>query len=159
MKSIQRHFLPLFLLSFALSACQSQRAGELHLTPQDTEAMPVEFLIGTYEVIGRYPDSEQLYAGTVEISLSELDTNAVSITRIINGTSIQGDGKITNATGDTITVLRVVFEEAGQTMEATYLMDSDLNNYARLTGYVYVQNGETRLPGIESLFHDHYRSP
>jgi len=119
--------------------------------------MPLAFLVGTYEVIGRYPDAEQLYSGTVEISLSDTDAESVSVARTIDGVSTHGEGKMTTATGDAIAVLRVVFQEADRTMEATYLINSDLDNYARLTGYVYVQSGGTQLPGIESLFHDHYR--
>lgn len=155
MKNIERYFLPLFLLSFMASACLSQRQNQTPLSPQD--APPIAFLVGTYDVIGRYPDSEQLYTGTVEINRSDTETNAVSVTRTIGGLATQGEGEVTTATGDAIAVLRVVFQEAGRTMEATYLLDSDLDNYARLTGYVYIQSGGTQLPGIEALFHTHYR--
>lgn len=157
MKSIQPHSLPLFLLLIGTSACLSQHESQNHIAQQDAPPVPIEFLVGTYDVIGRYPDSEQLYTGTVAISLSDTATNSVSVTRTIGEISTQGEGELTTATGDAIAVLRVVFQEAGRAMETTYLIDSDLDNYARLTGYVYMQGGGTRIPGIESLFHAHYR--
>lgn len=158
MKYTKPHSLPLFLLLIGTSACLGQRESQNHTAQQDAPPIPIEFLVGTYDVIGRYPDSEQLYTGTVAITLSDTEPASVAVTRMIDGVSIQGKGEITTATGDAIAVLRVVFQEADRVMEATYLIDSDLDNYARLTGYVYVQAGRTQIPGIESLFHNHYRN-
>ena len=39
--------------------------------------------------------------------------------------------------------------------EATYFFNSDLDNYARLLGYLYVIQGGTKEPGLEALFIDH----
>jgi hypothetical protein len=157
------------ILSFGLTgiaACQGEReapAPEIEqeepvlASEQEATGMPAEFVVGSYEVIGRYPDSEQIYTGTVEISISDQDPNALSVTRMIGGNTIRGKGMLTNTTGDGVVVMRVEFEEDAKTLEATYQVESDLDNYARLTGYVYAKNGGTTLPGIEALFHNHYR--
>jgi hypothetical protein len=39
--------------------------------------------------------------------------------------------------------------------EATYLINSDLDNYARLSGYLYLIQGGTKVAGLEALFIDH----
>jgi hypothetical protein len=49
-------------------------------------------------------------------------------------------------------VLRICFSVGAEPYEATYLWHSDLNNFARLTGYVYPQKGTTKFPGLEALF-------
>ncbi len=125
--------------------------------PAPTPAMAAEFLAGSYDVVGRYPESERTYAGTMTIALPTTETETLSVTRVINGITRQGIGALAT-TADAAVVLRVQFEEGGETLEATYLIGSDLDNYARLTGYVYAKSGGTILPGIEALFHDHYKS-
>jgi len=45
--------------------------------------------------------------------------------------------------------------EENKSYEATYLIDSDLDNYGRLTGYLYIKGTETKKPGLEALFIDH----
>lgn len=119
--------------------------------------MPLAFLEGSYEVIGRSPDSEDLYSGTVTMMLSNSEAETLSVTRTIGGTSIQGEGAFAETRSDAVTVLRVAYKEDGQNREVTYLIEVDLDNYARLTGYVYQKDGETQLPGVEVLFNDHYR--
>lgn len=118
--------------------------------------MPAEFVAGSYDVIGRYPDSEQPYTGTMTISLGDAAAKSLSVTRVIGGVARQGSGEFAT-TAHAAVVLRVQFEEEGRTLEATYLVESDLDNYARLTGYVYSKDGGTRQPGLEALFHDHHK--
>ncbi len=65
-------------------------------------------------------------------------------------------GKIDVVTADKIKVLRVTFTENKKEYEATYLIDSDLDNYGRLTGYIYLKAGGTKSPGLEALFSDHF---
>jgi len=108
-----------------------------------------DFLQGSYEIIGRYPDSSTLYSGTATFQLSD---SSLKVTRIINGIETVGQGMIETATADKRTVLRVRFTINDKKYEATYLIDSDLDNYARLTGYVYLKSGATKKPGIEALF-------
>jgi hypothetical protein len=78
------------------------------------------------------------------------------VTRVISGERITGVGKIEHALGpDEANVLRVRFTRNGQEYEATYILQSDLDNYARLSGYVYQPGKHTSDPGLEALFIEH----
>ena len=129
-----------------LSILFSQLSAQKHT---DKNEFLKDFLQGSYEVIGRYPDSNALYSGTVTIQLSD---SSLKVIRIINGVETDGQGMIETATADKRTVLRVCFILDKIEFEATYLIESDLDNYARLTGYVYIKSGATKKPGIEALF-------
>ena len=111
-----------------------------------------DFLSGSYQVIGRLADSDQLYSGKVEFKLSG---NQLEVVRLIGGHRVRGIGRIETATPDKIKVLRVHFRSKDKDYEATYLIGSDLDNHGRLTGYVYFKDGETRTPGLEALFIEH----
>jgi hypothetical protein len=64
----------------------------------------------------------------------------------------RGTGSIDLATADRIKVLRVRYQGG---LEGNYLFGSDLDNYARITGYIYrVGQRTTRNPGLEALFAD-----
>ena len=108
-----------------------------------------DFVCGSYQVIGRLPDSNQLYSGKVEFKLSG---NQLEIVRLIGEHRARGIGRIETATPDKIKILRVHFRSKDKDYEATYLIGSDLDNYGRLTGHVYLKDGETRTPGLEALF-------
>ncbi len=108
-----------------------------------------DFLCGSYQVIGRLPDSDQLYSGKAELKRSG---NHLEVLRLIGDRGGKGIGKIETVTPDKIKVLRVRFRSEGRDCEATYLIGSDLDNYGRLTGHVYFRGGETRTPGLEALF-------
>lgn len=109
----------------------------------------LEFLAGDYRLIGQQPDSGVPYVGRV--SFRERN-GQFTIVRKIAGTTSHGIGSVTTA-GEGTAVLRCRFSVAGVACEATYLWRSDLDNYPRLTGYVYRRQGETKSPGLEALFH------
>ena len=111
-----------------------------------------DFLCGSYHVIGRLPDSNQLYSGKVEFKLSG---NQLEIVRLIGGHRARGIGRIETATPDKIKVLRVHFRSKDRDYEATYLIGSDLDNHGRLTGYIYFKGRATKTPGLEALFIEH----
>jgi len=111
-----------------------------------------DFLCGSYQAIGRLPDSNQLYSGKVEFKPSG---NQLEVLRLIGGHRVRGIGKIETATPDKIKVLRVHFRSKDKDYEATYLIGSDLDNYGRLTGHVYFKDGGTKAPGLEALFIEH----
>ena len=158
MKPLSRTCTLIALFILSVSACKPAQDETIHeQPPTPADRPPLAFLAGSYEVVGRYPDSERIYTGTVSIDIDE-ETGALAITRTIGDASVAGTGTIATAVERT-PVLRIRFEEAGQQLEATYLIDTDLDNYARLSGYVYAQGGGTTLPGIETLFADHYRQP
>ena len=66
----------------------------------------------------------------------------------------RGIGKIEKAAGGDAEVLRIRFDQDGKSYEGTYLIDGDLDNYARLSGYLYLADGSTKSVGLEALFAD-----
>jgi len=75
------------------------------------------FLRGAYEVIGRYPDSNETYTGKVIFKKSH---DTLEVIRNINNNTIKGMGKIDVVTADKIKVLRVTFTENKREYEVTY---------------------------------------
>ena len=69
-----RHYLLIFILLLGL--CSSA----LSANPADpqTESFLSDFLVGSYQVIGKYPDSDLTYFGKVKIEKAE---NGLKITR------------------------------------------------------------------------------
>ncbi len=108
-----------------------------------------DFLCGSYQVIGRHPDSDQLYSGKVEFKRSG---DQLEVLRLVGGLRVRGIGRIETTTSDKIKILRVHFRSKDKDYEATYLIGSDLDNYGRLSGHVYLKDSETRRPGLEALF-------
>ena len=124
--------------------------------PKDFIEEPLyDFLCGSSHVIGRMPDSDHLYSGKVDLKRSG---NQLEVLRLTEGRTVKGTGKIEAVTPDKIKVLRVFFRSGGKDYEATYLIGSDLDNYGRLTGQVYLKDGQTRRPGLEALFVEHKRA-
>jgi len=118
------------------------------LAENDTDFLYV-FLKGSYELVGRWPDSNETYSGKI---ILEKDRGHFRVVRLINGKKITGIGKIETATSDKVKVLRIRFKQDGRVYEGTYLIGSDLDNYGRLTGYLYLKNGKTKNPGLEAFF-------
>ena len=111
------------------------------------------FLSGTYLVVGQEIDSAKTYRGRV---ILKKQGDHLEVTRIIHGERITGIGTIEHAVGpDKVNVLRVRFTRNEKKFEITYLWHSDLDNYARLSGYVYQPGKRTATPGLEALFIDH----
>ncbi len=107
------------------------------------------FLAGDYRLVGQRPDSGAAYVGRVSLRPHD---GKFDVTRTIEGVSTKSTATIeTSAEGPA--VLRSRFAVGGVGYEATYLWRSDLDNYPRLTGYVYRVHGKTKSPGLEALFH------
>jgi hypothetical protein len=73
------------------------------------------------------------------------------------GKKSTGSAKVITVTSDNIPVLQADFMDGKQKLRASYLISSDLDNYARLTGKVHFIGKETKTPGLEALFI--YHSP
>jgi len=107
------------------------------------------FLQGTYEVVGRWPDSGETYTGRIVV---ESEGDHLRVLRKVGGEEIEAVGRIETALGGEIKVLRIEFARGEHEYEGTFLIDSDLDNYARLTGHVYLEGGGTEKPGLEAWF-------
>ena len=64
------------------------------------------------------------------------------------------DSTIEKALHGEAKVLRIRFDQDGKSYKGTYLVDVDFDNYPRLTGYIYLADGNTKRVGLEALFAD-----
>jgi hypothetical protein len=82
----------------------------------------------------------------------------LQVVRTVNGVTMEGVGRIEVASPESSRVLRIRFTNGNNKFEGTYLYHSDLDNYARITGYPYKidpKTGvpiDTKNPGLEALF-------
>ncbi len=118
------------------------------VSQEDNETFLQDFLVGEYTVIGKEVESNDSYFGTMKIDFKD---KKFEITRKISGTSIKAHGKIKTGSEQT-EVFVITFTENKVLYEITYLIDTDFDNYGRLTGYRYYKNKETENPGLEALF-------
>ncbi|GAB6040801.1 hypothetical protein [Endothiovibrio diazotrophicus] len=111
---------------------------------------PPFFVVGDYRLIGQRPDSSETYAGRVEIA--ERKGGGLTGRRSVGGESVVMEVALERALAGEAQVLRMRFTEEGVAYEATCLLQSDLDNYARISCYRYRRDGATRRPGLEALF-------
>lgn len=111
----------------------------------------LQFLTGDYLLVGKKPDSNVTYSGTISFAYKE-EKKELEFIRIINGKKTKGIAKIEKALGGESEVLRLRFIEDKLEYEGTFLWRSDLDNYGRLSGYIYLKNGSTTNPGLEAYF-------
>lgn len=109
-------------------------------------------VVGKYLLIGKALNSDKTYYGKVDIQDNE---GKLVVIREINGKYTQGTAAIESALGGDAKVLRIKFIENKINYEQTCRVGSDLDNYARITCYLYQPNVETMQPGLEAMFHDH----
>jgi len=113
------------------------------------------YLTGSYFLIGKELDGEKTFLGKVIINRKG---TRLQILRTVNGTTVEGVGRIEVAPLASSRVLRIRFKSGNSSFEGTYLYHSDLDNYPRITGYLYKVNPktgvpiETKKPGLETLF-------
>lgn len=107
------------------------------------------FVQGNYTLIGKVAGNDQTYLG--EVSISSTD-NGLKVIRTISGKKVIGTAAIEYALGGDVAVLRMRFSENKQNYESTCMIDSDLDNYARLSCHLYQANGRSKEAGLEALF-------
>jgi hypothetical protein len=113
------------------------------------------FLTGSYRLVGKELDSNKPFVGQVIINLKG---KQLQVLRTVNGVTMEGVGRIEVASPESSRVLRIRFTNGNNKFEGTYLYHSDLDNYARITGYPYKidpKTGvpiDTKNPGLEALF-------
>lgn len=108
------------------------------------------FVVGNYDIVGKAKNPEKAYYGKVNITV---DNKQLLVKRHINGKEIIGKGNIETAAGGDVNVLRIRYLENNQNIEQTCLVHSDLNNYARISCYVYEEKNTAGNLGMEAWFH------
>ena len=129
--------------------------AEVFADPVENHAFLYGFLAGEYLAIGQRLNSNATYRGKVSFS----DKGGyLEVIRSVDGIVTTGRGEIRHALGlDQANLLSVHFVENGEQYEAIYLWRADLDNYARLSGYIHKPGFRTNSPGLEALFVDHTR--
>jgi hypothetical protein len=107
---------------------------------------------GNYLLVGKALNSDATYHGKVQIKDND---GSLTVLRSINGQIITGTAAIESAAGGDVKVLRIKFTEDKTDYEETCMVGSDLDNYARISCYLYQPKISTRQPGLEVLFIDH----
>ena len=116
----------------------------------ETDPLSV-FVAGDYFLVGKAPDSTKTYHGKISINNNG---GKLSVVRNINGVILKGSASIETTLGDEAKVLQMKFTEKGVPYEETCLVSGDLDNYDRISCYLYRADRKTKQPGMEVLFHD-----
>ena len=146
----------IFTLLLPFSVSESSIANEPGPSPanDDIDSL-LDYFTGSYRLIGKQLDSSKTFLGRVVINRKG---NQLQILRTVNGTTVEGVGTIQTAPLTSSRVLRIRFSSGASKFQGTYLFHSDLDNYARITGYLYKidpKTGapiDTKNPGLETLF-------
>jgi hypothetical protein len=126
------------------------RSGETDRKPLDEQFLR-NYMAGEYDLIGRKADSSATYNG--HVSLRD-EGGVLRVTRTVEGKTDKCVARFDTVAGtDRIPVLRMHFYFDGKEYDATYRWQSDPDNYARVTGYLYLSG--TKSPGLEALFPTH----
>ncbi len=144
-----RSIIPALWFFIALPVCPAQEEDPL-----------VSFVQGKYEVVGRRALSSATYSGT--ISVHAQSDGKLEIVRTIPGEAqVTGSGRIESAM-DGVKVLKIRFRQENMIYEGVFMIHSDMDNYGRLSGYVFPKekyDGKTLKPikqvdkpGIEAWF-------
>lgn len=104
---------------------------------------------GNYFLLGKAIGNKDTYFG--DISIEKIGSE-LQVTRNISGEIVKGSAAIEHATADEIPVLRMRFKEGEKEYESTCMVGSDLDNYARITCFLYIPGVTTMEPGMEALF-------
>ena len=113
------------------------------------------FVEGSYTLLGKAIASRKTYLGEVTIRKK---ADSLEVIRRIEGKEVKGTASVAHVTVDKIPVLRIRFVEEEKQIEETCLIKGDLDNYARLTCYLYFPEVKTEDPGMEAMFINHGRS-
>jgi hypothetical protein len=135
---------------FAILACIFITANACAEPPADNgESFLYGFVVGDYVLVGQYPDSSVAYSGVARI---EKIKDKLILTRQIGSQTIKADGvvEVPKPPGEG-EIIRFRWRDKDPVV-MTCLVNSDLDNYARLTCYVAVEGRNHTRPGIEALF-------
>jgi hypothetical protein len=109
------------------------------------------FVQGRYHLIGKAMDSDRTYHGTVVLAY---DGDGLTVRRDIGGKTVLGVAAVEVSGEDATPVLRIRFTDSDEPYEETCMVSGDLDNYARITCYLYRPGLSTDAPGLEAMFID-----
>jgi hypothetical protein len=135
--------LPLLLVLISITNISYSKDSE--------ESFLAGFIMGKYHLIGKALNEDKSYIGSIEFSQNENEGDIV-FTKTIDHNKIKGTAKIEKTVSEGSNVLRLHFKSENKVFEQTCLVNSDLDNYARISCYLYEKNITTDNPGLEAFF-------
>ncbi len=117
-------------------------------TGEAEEAPEASFVVGRYQLIGRFPDSSRTYTGTARI---DRDGDRLLLKREIAGKTTRIYGVVRRADPGEAQVLAFAWGNK-LPMEMVCLIGGDLDNYARLTCHWGRRGNPHKQPGMEAYF-------
>ena len=106
-------------------------------------------LSGTYEIIGRLPNSDITYAGRVEI---KEDETAYTLKRTVGGVTTIGDAWIEFCSPDKYMVLNFKYSKTPKPILGSCFLRTNGNNYYIISCYTRFIGTELKQRGLESMF-------
>lgn len=120
---------------------------------EDEQMSTLGFLAGDYILIGRRIGSHETYTGSIRFIYNEKD-RCLDMKRTIAGQTVSGTARIVPVLAGDAQALRLSYIEKGIEYEGTFLWRGDLDNYGRLSGFIYIKGTNPDLPGLEAYFID-----
>ncbi|HKB58795.1 MAG TPA: hypothetical protein VKC56_01995 [Gallionellaceae bacterium] len=140
----------LFAVLFSMAA--AAQAGGLACERQQYDPAAPAALPGTYEIVGRMPDSSATYGGTLEISAGK---TAFVLKRTVDGNTMTGEAWIA-ACGKKgrhgVQMLDFKYTEGKGLLEGRCFLDSDLQDGMFLSCYTRIVGKKHGHQGLESAF-------
>ena len=122
----------------------------INIFSQETEdAFLKDFLVGEFTIIGKKIESTETYTGSMII---ENIKGKFKITRQIGDKKIICEAAIKEVLSGEIKVFIVYYTENKIDYEISYMIDTDFDNYPRLSGYFYKKGTYPKNPGLETAF-------
>lgn len=124
----------------------------VHADENDDHVGMAAFYAGTYVLVGKQLDSDDTFVGTIVL---EQAGDRLEGYRLVSGVRTKVSATIEHPLCcESAHLLRIKFKDGDRELEGSYLLDSDLDNYGRLSGFVFDPNQRSDWPGMEVLFFD-----
>jgi len=127
--------------------------AHINIFSQETEDdFLKDFLVGEYTIIGKKNESSETYLGSMKI---ENIKGKFKVTRQIGDKKIICTAAIKEVLSGEIKVFVIYYTQNKTNYEISYMIDTDFDNYPRLSGYLYRKDVFSDNPGLEAAFSNH----
>jgi hypothetical protein len=133
----------------AVLACVVAVVGVGSQARGKSDGPQLDFVVGDYALVGREPDGGAACSGSATIAR---DGDVLRLQRRVDGKEIAAEGRFeTPSPPGEGTVLRFRWQDPAPTT-MTCLVDSDLDNHARLSCVWLADGSQPTQPGLEAMF-------
>lgn len=106
-------------------------------------------LVGNYEIIGRWPDSDTTYSGHLEIKDGG---TSYSLKRTVGGNTIKGEAWIEFCSPDKFMVFKFKYTNAPKAFAGTCYFRGNSDNYYLISCYTRLDKTKYKNHGLEAMF-------